>query len=104
MQIRKVVQPKVVDQLDSVADIKAEQLSPVNLCMAAVQELMCSRNWLVKMATYIADNPQFIASGFVKGGIPSATDGVNRDASEFEPSIDEEEIPKDFFDDEFDDG
>ncbi len=32
--------------------------------------------WLVEMAEYISDNPQFIINGFVRSGITGAIDGV----------------------------
>ena len=89
---------KVVEQLDGVSDVEAAQLSPINFCMAAVKEL--SAKWLVEMAAYIADNPQFIVSGFVKAGIPCVIDGVNRDANESASSCDEDELSQDSFDDD----
>ena len=49
------------------------QLSYNHLCMATVKEL--SVQWLVEMAEYIANNPQFIVNGFRYAGIPSVLDG-----------------------------
>ena len=46
----------------------------MNLCMAVVKEL--SAHWLVEMAEYIADNPQFVVNGFQRPGISSALDGT----------------------------
>ena len=62
------------------------ELQLVDLLMAAVKEL--SACWLVEMAAYIADNPQFVVSGFSHAGIPQALDGNNNDCTE---SIDDNE-------------
>ena len=32
--------------------------------------------WLVDMADYISDNPQFIVNGFIKSGLLAAINGV----------------------------
>ena len=40
--------------------------------MASVKEL--SAMWLVEMSEYIANNPQFIVSGFRRSGISGALD------------------------------
>ena len=42
--------------------------------MAVVKEL--SAHWLVEMAEYIADDPQFVVNGFQRPGISSALDGT----------------------------
>lgn len=64
---------EVMKQLQGVSDVESAELQPLNLCMAAVKEL--SVQWLVEMAEYIANNPQFIVNGFQHAGIPSALDG-----------------------------
>lgn len=61
---------EVTKQFQGVDDIDSVELQPVNLCMAAVKEL--SARWLVDMAEYIANNPQF---GFLRAGILNALDG-----------------------------
>ena len=45
----------------------------MNLCMAVVKKL--SARWLVEMAEYIANNPQFAINGF-RPGIASVLDGT----------------------------
>ena len=34
-----------------------------------------SARWLVEMAEYISDNPQFIINGFIRAGISESLDG-----------------------------
>ena len=83
---------EVVKQLNAISDIESAELQPVNLCMAAV-----SAQWMVEMAEYIADNPQFIVNGFRKAGIPQAIDGLEEE-EEFqvtEECISEEEFISD---------
>ena len=65
---------EVTKQLQGISDVQSAELQPVDLCMAAVKEL--SAQWLVEMADYIADNPQFVVSGFRRAGISGALDGV----------------------------
>ena len=65
---------EVMSQLQCVSDVESAEIQPVNLCMAVVKEL--STCWLVEMAEYIADNPQFIINDFQHPGISSALDGT----------------------------
>lgn len=65
---------EVMSQLQGVSDVESANIQPVNLSMAVVKEL--SACWLVEMAQYIADNPQFIVNGFRRPGISSALDGT----------------------------
>ena len=90
-----------MEQLDAVSDVEAPQLSAVKLCVTAVKEV--SANWLVEKTTYIADNLQFIVSGFIIAGIATAIDEFNRDANESASSCDEDKLSQDSFDDESDD-
>ena len=64
---------EVTKQLQDISDIESAVIQPVNLSMAAVKER--SAEWLVDMAEYIADNPQFIVHGFLRSGITYALDG-----------------------------
>lgn len=64
---------EVMKQFSNVSDVDSIELQPVNLCMAAIKEL--TAEWLVDMADYIADNPQFIVNGFLCAGIFNALDG-----------------------------
>ena len=41
--------------------------------------------WIVEMAEYLSDNPQFITNGFEKAGILEALDGIQEeDVAELE--------------------
>ena len=46
--------------------------------------------WLVDMAKYISDNPQFIVNGFIRSGITGALDGVVQDDGADDPSNESE--------------
>ena len=48
--------------------------------------------WLVEMADYISDNPQFIVNGFVRSGIAGAADGED-DKTDNESSGSDDESP-----------
>ena len=58
-------------------------LEPVDLSLTRMKHI--SANWLVKMWTYIVDNPQFIVNGFIRSGI---FDGVTSD-DELDDLLDE---------------
>ena len=58
---------EVTKQLQGAADIASVELQPIDFSMASVKEL--SAKWLVEMSEYIANNPQFIVSGFQRSGI-----------------------------------
>ena len=49
---------EVMSQLQGISDVESVEIQPVNFCMAVVKEL--NAHWLVDMAEYIANNPQFI--------------------------------------------
>jgi len=63
------------------------ELNPIDLGMPALKEL--GAQWLVKMAQYIEDNPQFVVNGFVKAGISKALDNGTADISSEDSSSDE---------------
>ena len=44
-------------------DLEMSTLQPIDLAMPLMKEL--GAEWLVEMADYIADNPQFIVNGFI---------------------------------------
>lgn len=52
-------------------------LEPIDMSMAVMKNI--SAKWFVKMAEYIADNPQFIVNGFKRAGICRALDGISSD-------------------------
>ena len=87
---------KVMKQLQGISDVQSAELQPVNLCMAAVKEL--SAQWLVEMAEYIADNPQFVVNGFGRVGISKALDYSEH--SEEESGEDSDMLSDDFDTDE----
>ena len=45
--------------------------------MPVLKEL--GAKWLVEMANFVADNPQFIVNGFVRAGITAALDNQEED-------------------------
>ena len=70
-------------------DIDSVELQPIKLCLAELKVL--GAKWLVEMAEYISDNPQFIVNGFRHAGICAALDGYREDdASEREDTEDED--------------
>ena len=70
-------------------DIDSVELQPIKLCLAELKVL--GAKWLVEMAEYISDNPQFIVNGFRRAGICAALDGYREDdASEREDTEDED--------------
>ena len=87
---------EVMKLLKGISDVQSAELQPVNLCMAAVKEL--SAQWLVEMAEYIADNPQFVVNGFGRAGISNALDYSEH--SEEESGEDSDMLSDDFDTDE----
>ncbi len=71
-------------QLDgkNVDDLEEVELQPIELGMPVLKEI--GVQWLVGMAEYVSNNPQFIVNGFVRSGITSAIDDVNEDSSDDE--------------------
>ncbi len=55
-------------------DLEAAELQPINLGMPVLKHI--GAKWLVEMAEYISDNPQFIANGFIRSRIPGAIEGI----------------------------
>ena len=62
-------QLQVTQQLEG-QDIETVALAPINLSMGMMKEI--GAKWLVDMASYISDNPQFIVNGFIHAGITEA--------------------------------
>ena len=44
-------------------DLEAAELQPISLGMPTLKEI--GAQWLVEMAEYISENPQFIVNGFI---------------------------------------
>ena len=73
-EFQKWYSEQIMQQLDKpAADLSTAELHPVDLGMAAMKEI--TGQWLVNMADYITNNPQFIVNGFVHSGISKALDG-----------------------------
>ena len=56
---------QVMQQLDGRSEDKIEEcnLEPIGLSMVHLKEV--GVDWLVQMAAYVADSPQFLVNGFV---------------------------------------
>ena len=64
----------VMKQLEGqdISDIETAEIRPIDLGLPALKEI--GAKWLVDMASYISDNPQFIVNGFMRAGITGALD------------------------------
>jgi len=71
-QFQKWYSEQVIEQLNS-EDFEIVELEPVELSMAVMKEI--GAKWLVDMADYISNNPNFIVNGFLHAGIYQALDG-----------------------------
>jgi len=87
-QVLKQLQGQDTDDLETV------DLQPINLGLPALKEIRAQ--WLVDMASYISDNPQFIVNGFRHSGIIPALSGQEVT----EESKDEQETDSDCNSDE----
>ena len=59
-------------------------VAPIDLSKGMMKEIRAK--WLVDMASYISDNPQFIMNGFIHAGITEALNGEDIiDASSSDP-------------------
>ena len=59
-------------------------VAPIDLSMGMMKEI--GAKWLVDMASYISDNPQFIVNGFIHAGITKALNGKDiTDTSSSDP-------------------
>ena len=75
---------QVTQQLEG-QDIDAFAVEPIDLSMGMVKEI--GAKWLVDMAKYISDNPQFIVNGFIYAGIAKALNGEDIDDSSASEAI-----------------
>lgn len=87
-QVLKQLQEQDTDYLGTV------DLQPINLGLPALKEI--GAQWLVDMASYISDNPQFIVNGFRHSGIIPTLNGQEVT----EESKDEQETDSDCNSDE----
>lgn len=75
---------QVMKQLDgkNMDDFAAVEIQPIDLSMQVVKEV--GAKWLVDMAEFINENPQFVVNGFIKSGITGALDQIADDDDEEE--------------------
>ena len=73
---------KVLKQLEGqdISTLETLEPQPIDLSLPALKEI--GAKWLVDMADYICENPQFIVNGFIKSGITGALDGTHTSDSE----------------------
>ena len=69
---------QVTQQLEG-QDIDAFAIEPIDLSIGMVKEI--GAKWLVDMAKYISNNPQFIVNGFIHAGIAKALNGEDTNDS-----------------------
>ena len=88
-------------------DFEAAEIQPVDLSMQVVKEV--GAKWLVDMAEFISENPQFVVNVFIKSEITGALDQI-ADSDEEDTSLDDTSDYDSFTDtdsdgdsDEFDD-
>ena len=55
-------------------DFEAAELQPIQLGMQVIKEV--GAKWLVELADFISNNPQFLVNGFIHSGITGAIDGI----------------------------
>ena len=82
---------KVLKQLEGqdVSDLETLELQPFDFGLPALKEI--GTKWLVDMADYISENPQFIVNRFIKSGITAALDGTQTSDSENRQEADPEQ-------------
>lgn len=68
---------KVMERIEE-ENVDAIDITPVKLQLPILKEL--GAKWLVRMAEYLSDNPQFIVNGFKRSGILGAFDGNEEDS------------------------
>ena len=58
---------QITQQLHGVEDIQSTEIQPISMSFTAMKHITAT--WLVEMAAYISDNPQFVVDGFRRAGI-----------------------------------
>ena len=58
------------------------EIEPIDLSMQVLKEL--EAKWLVEMAEYMSDNPQFIVKGFIRSGITGSLDDEYDNKSDYD--------------------
>ena len=84
---------QVMKQLEGqdIDDLEMVELQPIDLGLPALKEI--GAKWLVDMASYVSENPQFIVNGFIRSGITGALDALETD--DMDKLEDEQEIDSD---------
>ncbi len=72
---------KVLERIEE-EGVDAVDITPIKLPMPILKEL--GAKWLMKMAEYLADNPQFTVNGFRRSGISGALDGLEESEEQSE--------------------
>lgn len=88
-EIEKWYSDKVIKQLEGkdLDNLEEAELEPINMGMPVLKEI--GAKWLVGMAKYLSDNPQFRVNGFMRAGIAGAIDvGETDDSSGSDDSYD----------------
>ena len=86
---------QVIKQLEGhdINELETIQLQPIDLHLTALKEI--GAKWLVDMAMYIGNNPQFIVNGFVRSGITGALDGYTQVQQEVHDGGDQQDSDSD---------
>ena len=84
---------QVMKQLEGqdIDDLEMVELQPIDLGLPALKEI--GAKWLVDMASYVSENPQFIVIGFIRSGITGALGALETD--DMDKLEDEQEIDSD---------
>ena len=94
---------QVLKQLDGkdIAELETTDIQPRNLSMPVLKEV--GAKWLVEMAEYLSDNPQFVVNGFIRSGITGALDrAMEEEEEDDEPDLTDEESVNSTSDSELD--
>ena len=88
-EFEKWYSEEVMKQLEGedLENLEEAELDPINLGMPILKEI--GAKWLVGMAEYLSDNPQFIVNGLLRSSIAAAIGGTEIECADT-PSEDEE--------------
>ena len=94
-QLETCYSEQVIKQLEGhdINELETIQLQPIDLHLTALKEI--GAKWLVDMAMYIGNNPQFIANRFVRSGITGALDGYTQEQQEAHDGEDQQDSDSD---------
>ena len=81
---------KVLERIEE-ENVDAADITLIKMGLPIMREL--GAKWMVQMAEYLSDNPQFIVNGFIRSGISKALDGYDdRDSEESDQDSECEEL------------